>query len=187
MFVFAWLYFDRSTKSNDSPGGGSLTPKGSIPEEFIRATNFVHMFAYAPRASESEALFNMKDVRVEVTLADRMKGVVTEDEIRTKFELALRRNGVPISTNSQSPVIIAIEGGPAEGTSFFYYSTQCVVFEDHTVFRGNALRLAKVRVWEEGYIGMAGTQKIQDGLFGAVVDLAERFANDYLSANPKPK
>jgi hypothetical protein len=41
-------------------------------------------------------LFGMKDIQVQIYCDNKVKDLVSEDAMRTKFELTLRKNNVPI-------------------------------------------------------------------------------------------
>jgi hypothetical protein len=126
-------------------------------------------------------------VRVVYALEGSTKAAVSEAEVKAKFELTLRRNNVPLNSQSTNMVVVLMNGFFDEKGELTY-SVSCGVSEWQFIFRGNECRYAMVTLWEaDGRYGYAGPARMNDLLLTAVEKEAEQFANDYLSANPKPK
>jgi len=136
---------------------------------------------------DDQVLFGMKDVNVFYIIGDKIKEFVTEDEIKAKFELTLRRNNVPINPKSFNTVVFSVAGFSDDATkTLISYSTKCYVTEYQTIFRQGVCHQSLITVWEKGgFYGYAGKNKINDVMLDNAEKDAEMFANDFLSANPK--
>jgi len=136
---------------------------------------------------DDQVLFGMKDVNVFYIIGDKIKEFVTEDEIKAKFELTLRRNNVPINPKSFNTVFFSVAGFSDDATkTLISYSTKCYVTEYQTIFRQGISHQSLITVWEKGeFYGYAGKNKINDVMLDNAEKDAEMFANDFLSANPK--
>jgi hypothetical protein len=157
-----------------------------IPPEYQMAMNVYRNITNATFVSQDNALFNLSNVRVEYILSDDVKERVSEEEVKAKFELALRRNNVPIYANSTSLISVKINGLFNDETKVMLsYSVLCTLNETQWIFRSGQCHMAIVQTWSGGYTGFAGKLKANDQLLDAVEKEAEQFANDYLSANPK--
>jgi hypothetical protein len=65
-----------------------------IPQDYITAMQIISNYDHCDFVKDDQVLFGMKDVRVIYNVNDSMKEVLSEDEVRAKFELTLRRNNV---------------------------------------------------------------------------------------------
>jgi hypothetical protein len=157
-----------------------------IPYEYIVAKDLRDKMTNATLLTNGEYLFGMKDIRVMFTLDDAVKQVLTEDEIRAKFELVLRRNNVPINPKSQNILTVAITGFFDVSNPILCYSFQDSVAEIQFVARNGELHLMPVVVWNKGdEFGTVGKLKANEGLLRTSEKCAEIFANDFLASNPK--
>ena len=158
-----------------------------IPPEYIVAKNLYDKMTNVTVVNLDQVLFNMKDVRVHCSLDNAVQQVISEDEVKAKFELALRRNNVPINPNSPNAVNFSIEGFFDVTTgALLCYSINTSVYENQWVFRNGNCRMAPVIIWTKGNsYGTVGKSKANEALLNEVEKRAEIFANDFLSANPK--
>ena len=159
----------------------------SIPQEYIAAVRIISNFDNCDFVKDNQALFGMKDVQVLYFLEDDVKESVSEDEVRTKFELTLRKNNVPVSPTSKNYVTVNVEGfwndPPSRG--LLAYTIEVSVYEKQTLLRGRQIHKAIVRVWGKNWHGTVGRYKAKRSLLDQMEGDAEVFANDFLSANPK--
>ena len=159
-----------------------------IPEGYIIAWNLYKKFNAATKervASSDQLLFNMKDVRAVCYLDTSAKECVSEDEVKAKFELTLRRNNVPINPKSTNTVSIEIDTIINPNTSLVCFFVTCEVIESQLVFREGVFHPGTIRLWRQDGFGTVGKIKANEALLGEVEKQAELFANDFLSANPK--
>jgi len=162
----------------------------AIPEEYIRAKYTVSNFDNADPIIYGQLLFGMKDVQVIYTLSDIVKKVVSEDEVKSKFELTLRRNNITISPNSSNQVVVNVAGFwgvPPISEAILTHDISVDVCEYQTLRRGEQIHKAFISVWHRNFYGFVGRDNANKYLLENVEKQAEIFANDFLSANPKPQ
>jgi hypothetical protein len=157
-----------------------------LPSIIIAASNMLYNMLGAEFVGKDKVLFRMTNIAVQCFLNDDIKKYVSEDEVRSKFELTLRRNNVPIDSSSPNVVSVSLDGFFTDQTQLLSYMTGCRVFEIQWVSRGEEWHKALVTVWQkaESY-GNVGRNRANAVLLGDVERFAELFANDFLSANPK--
>jgi hypothetical protein len=157
-----------------------------IPPDYNYAMQLIQKMTNATYTPLEQVLFNMKDVRVFYTLDDAVKQVVSEDEVKAKFELTLRRNNVPLDPNSQNVLQLTINGFFDDNHVILNYAIECEVAESQFIFRNGDVHNAIVKVWVRGgSFGTVGRANANESLLKDVEKRAEMFANDFLSANPK--
>jgi hypothetical protein len=143
--------------------------------------------------NRGDALYKLDSVAVLVSLDDAVKKVVSEDSIRTKFELILRKYGVKIEENAVAPLELNIAGVWQEegirGQVIFPYIARVDLFETVVVNRRGDFRRVVASVWNEAFVGFrAGDRtQVERSILDAVESLGERFANAYLAAQGKGK
>jgi hypothetical protein len=203
MLIFAWLFFfhpktskqvERITDTVTNEVVREVpkeiqkivTVPADIPAAYVKAMLLYEQMTNATFVLQKRVLFKMKDVRVDYLLGDAVKQVVSEDEVRAKFELTLRRNHVPIKPDSDNRVMCIIDG--TFDQQRLCYCLTCSVAESQLLLRDGEFHYASVIVWDKGgSLGLLKTDNPSEGLLNEVEKESELFANDYLSANPKPQ
>lgn len=157
-----------------------------IPDDYLMAMKFARLFVSAPLATNDETLmWNIKAVNPSAYVNPAVQSVVSEDEIKTKFEITLRKYGIPISSDSRIWLRIAVEGLWDENTRItLTYSINTSLSEVVTVFRNDEAKRIVSDTWSSGSYGFAGRTVAKDAILKAVEAKAESFANKYLAANP---
>jgi hypothetical protein len=157
-----------------------------ISDDYRIAMELFKRMTNAPYVGRDKILFNMKEVRLACYLDDSVQEAVSTEQIKAKFELVLRRNNVPISSESKNVVTLNISGFWDSAKSVLTESTTTSVREPQMVMREGEFRQAAVKVWENGVTyGTVGKLKASDMLLNEAEKAAELFANDFLNANPK--
>jgi hypothetical protein len=138
------------------------------------------------------ALYKLDSVAVFITVNDDAKKVVSEDNVRTKFELILRKYGIKIDENAVASVEVTITGGSedqAHGRVLFTYSATVELFQAVVVDRKTDLRRVVARLWNEGLVAWRTGDRgqVEGVILKNVEDLGERFANAYLAAQEQDK
>ena len=119
-----------------------------------------------------DALYKLDSVRIQVSLNDAVKKVVSEDRVRNKFELILRKHGVKIDENAFVSLYVSIEG---------LWSKDPLV----VVGRKGDLRQVVATLWERWSYGFAGSQVAEGAILESAESMGEEFANKYLAAQQK--
>ena len=156
-----------------------------IPEHYLTAQKFTDAFLKAGWFEKNEILNGVSSVHVSVTLADPSKSMVTESELKDSIELSLRKNGVPVKADSPYSLEFKISGLWDERGITYSYSATLSLREGLQVLRPGGFKIAPLVVWQNGYTGYAGSQKVGEGITGAAEKLVVSFSNAYLASNPK--
>jgi hypothetical protein len=166
MLIFAWLYFfnprteDRvqtvmETVTNivlnavtnqvlrEVPQEVERIVKvpADIPDEYIWAAKLLKRLNNATSITQDQLLFGMKDVKAAYMISEPLKEVVSEEEVKARFELVLRRNNIPINLASRNTVTLTINGfrGNDLATQDLYvYSFRVTVYDTQAVARDGA-------------------------------------------------
>jgi len=164
----------------------TVTVQADIPDEYVIAKTLREKMMAATKVNADKILFGMKDVKVVYLMQDEIRKLISEDEIKAKFELTLRKNNVPINPDSLNVVTYSLNGFFVNNDSTLVYHLDCWVDEPQYVFRDTEWHRGYVITWSKGSsFGTVGKLRASDGLLGETEKKAEVFANDYLSANPK--
>lgn len=161
-----------------------------IPSEYSIAMDIFQQMTNATVVASDGVLFKMHDVRTVCSISDALRGTISEDQLKARFELTLRRNNIPLNPISSNVLVFDISCtiGNRNG-DLVVYDTDCHVDEPQVIWREGECHRAAVRVWSaEGRFG-ANSDKtaIQEIFLKNAERSAELFANDYLAANPKPQ
>lgn len=156
-----------------------------IPEIYKNALEFMKRFRGAKLVSQKDSLAGVESVRVGIVLTDDVKKIVSESEIRTKFEITLRRSGVPIDEKSRFALRFEYEGFTDDSPTLTYSFTVSLL-EWVVAFRdGGPGVYCLTSTWQEGSFGTVGISKVRDALLKKAEEYAEEFANEWLAMNPK--
>jgi hypothetical protein len=164
-----------------------ISVPAAIPQNYIDGDTFLKWVRNIPvLTADDQALFAMDDVKVVYSLDNTIRQTLLEDEVKAKFELTLRKNNIPVNSDSRNRVNVSITGFYNDAGMLLCYAIEVNVFESQLIFRNGEGRRGIVRVWSKGSsYGTVGKSKANDALLETVVKSAEVFANDFLSANPK--
>jgi hypothetical protein len=133
-----------------------------------------------------DALYKLDSVNIQVSLNDAIKKMVSEDRVRNKFELILRKHGVKIDENAVVSVYIMIEGlWSKQPVAFLVYTPRIQLNQFVVVARNGDLRRVLATVWQKGSYGFAGSQVAEGAILESVQSMGEEFANKYLAAQEK--
>jgi len=157
-----------------------LTPLQQVDLEMgARCRNAIY-------CTDQKQLFrNVGSVDVHVFLNDPVKSIISEDRIKNKLELILRRNNITIDNNSLHSLWLSVEGTWLEekvGLSYIMkidFRTPVLVERQLFMYRSTA------DIWSKGSIGFAGKSVVEKALIDGVENEAEAFANAYLSEQKK--
>jgi hypothetical protein len=153
------------------------------------AINFTDRYLTArPIQAQDEALYKLDSVRVNVSINEEVEKVVSDDRIRNKFELILRKHGIKIDEKALVSVDLTIHGlwsGNNLGVGFLAYTQRIGLNQWLVVERRGDFRRAVAQLWKQEIIGFANNQKAEGQILDGVESMAEAFANKYLAAQQK--
>jgi hypothetical protein len=162
---------------------------GQLTAEQQAAIDFRDRFLNARLIrTPDDVLCKLDSVQIAVSLNDAVKKLVSEDRVRNKFELILRKHGVKIDQRGGVLVTLSIEGlWSREPVAFLVYTPRIQLDESVVVGREGDFWRVIATVWEKGSYGFAGTRVAEGAILDSVESLGEEFANKYLAAQQKDK
>jgi hypothetical protein len=156
-----------------------------IPQHYLAAEKFTEWYLKADWIKAEEYLAEIPSVRVSVSLDDPQKSKVSERELQDMIELSLRKNGVPVKSDSAYILDFDVTGLWDDREITYSYSADLSLHEGVRIYRLSKFKVAPLVIWRSGYTGYAGNQKVGDGISRAAEKLVMSFSNAYLAANPK--
>jgi hypothetical protein len=160
-----------------------LTPEQQAAIDFWR-----QFFNARIIQTSDDALYKLDAVRVFVSVDNAIKKLVSQERIKNKFELILRRDGINIDEKAPVFLDLTIEGLWSNGSvRFLVYTPRIKLGEVVVVGRKGDMRQVPATLWERGSYGFAGQQVAEGEILKAVEQLAEEFANKYLAAQQKDR
>ena len=154
-----------------------------IPEDYKAAKQFYDLFVQDNWFRKNEILKGIPSVQVVIKLDDGVKSKVIESELKDSIELSLRKNGVPVKDDSGYILEFSIEGVWDESKTIYSYTTSLSLLEAVPILRSGGFKRAALTIWQNDYVGYAGSQKIS-GAIGTDADkFVVSFSNAYLAAN----
>jgi hypothetical protein len=156
-----------------------------IPELYENALVFMERYRASKLVLGKDTLAGVKAVSVSVKLSDDVKKIVSVSDIRTKFEITLRRVGIPIDEKSFYTLTYTQEGFTRD-SSTLKWSFGTTLKEFVFAFREDGLVIQTYApTWITGSYGTVGISQARAALIADAESAAEEFANDWLAMNPK--
>ena len=148
--------------------------------------DFTSRYLTAPQLKTSDEVFyKMETVKVAVFLNDAVKKVVTEDRVKNKFELILRKHNIRLDDNASVWLGVTIEGLWNKDEIILTYTPAMSLTEGFVVARNGDLRRVIATTWSEGKYGYAGKNVAESAIVSLVEEMAESFANRFLATSDK--
>jgi hypothetical protein len=172
-----------------------------LPEEYILSKNVFDAMCNPIMVKHGkEFLDGVKDINVFIILNKKDEKIagVTSNEVKNKLELVLRNSRINIDEKSKNRIILNIS---ILDNQIKAYNINLQYIEQIPIYRPNAIdragnnepecsdintfvfKSSYLPLWQSGYYGYAGNNKIGDAIIKAVDHLATSFANDYLAFN----
>ena len=156
-----------------------------IPDSYKLAKQFSDSYFQASWFEKNGILKGVPSVRVVISVDDELKGKITESELRDSIELSLRKNGVPVKDDSGFWLGFSVVGVWNQDNTTYSYTTSISLDEAIPVLRSGEFKKTGLTIWQDNYVGYAGSQRISEGIGTAADKLVTSFSNAYLSANSK--
>ena len=152
------------------------------------AINIAERWLSAPRVADSDEVFyGIKSFKTKVTLNDAVKKIVSEDSLRNKLELTLKRNGISIDPESPYSLIFNVSGFWDLEETRFIYSCKLQLLEMVTLYRNHDFRNTAIYTWKKGRFGQAGKAIVEKRVLENVESYAKEFSIKYLKVMDKEK
>lgn len=120
-------------------------------------------------------------------LGNEIKELISEENVRNKFELNLRKSGIQIDEDSPYVLGFTINGVWDAHKVTFTIQYKLSLFESVVLNREGDMRTAWVESWTTGNYGYASRIASRDAIVRAVETASETLANSYLKAIEKEK
>lgn len=157
-----------------------------IPEDYRLAKAFATRFLSAERVVENDSILKgVPSVNVSILLSKNLNGRISQNELRDSIELSLRRNGIPVKADAGHTLWFIVEGLWDDKMITFSYSAALTLDTDVFLFTEDKVRVSMREIWRYGYVGMAGSAKVQEGIRTTADKLVISFSNKYLAQNPR--
>ena len=134
-------------------------------------------------ADEKTCFLGLNSMEVSVVMNEDAKDILSEQRAKDKFELTLRRYGVPLSNWSNPHLLLGIEALWNEEKRFVAFTINVSLKEPLIFYRNQKPYKRFIKSWEEIHYGYAGKDVARKAFLRYIEDNAERVANLYLSAN----
>ena len=140
------------------------------------------LYLNSPRVtSEKELLYNIPAFSVNVSVAQNLKEQVSEERLRTKLELLLRKNRIKIDPESPVQLSLVLQCLWNTEKTFCTWRCNLKVLDTATLMRDGDFRKAYFTTYEQGHFGYAGKTRVEEAILETVDEEGEAFANDYLA------
>ena len=137
----------------------------------------------APIADEETCFSGLDNMEVRVVISEDAKDILSEQRAKDKFELTLRRHGVPLSDSSNPYIVLSINVLWNERNTIAIHSIAVDLIETLIFYRNQKPYKRLVTLWSDGSYGMVGKTFAKEAYLELIEENAERVANLYLSAN----
>ena len=154
-----------------------------IPEHYERAWKILSAELSAEFADEIGCFAGVGSLSVAVTLNEHAKDILSEQRARDKFELTLRRHGVPLTAGSNPYLSLYVEALWDRDKNLAAVAFGTALMEPIVYYRGDTPRRRFVALWEDRSFGYLGRKVGRASMLDYIEEKAERVANLYLSAN----
>lgn len=134
-------------------------------------------------ADEKTCFSGLNSMEVRVVMNEDAKDILSEQRAKDKFELTLRRYGVPLSNWSNPHLSLGIEALWNKQKTFAALTIYVSLLEPLIFYRDNKPHRYLVTLWEASSFGYAGQDVARENFLRYIEEKAERVANLYLSAN----
>ncbi len=148
-----------------------------IPLFYENALKKLVAESLAPIADEETCFSGLNSIEVHVTMNEAAEDILPEQRAKDKFELTLRRYGVPLS-NSANPyyLLLIIDALWNEDKIFASYVLGVELRESIIFYRDNKPHKRFVTLWRDSSYGYAGKDVARKGFLGYIEEEAEQAA-----------
>lgn len=165
-----------------------------IPAHYEEAWKIQVAESIAKFADEQTCFSDLKSLEVRVGMNEGAKDILSEQRAKDKFELTLRRYGVPLSDFSNpynllsdfstNPyILLNIEALWNDYKTIATFNISVSLREPLIFYRGQKPYKHFVTLWGQYNYGSAGKRFAKEAFLELIEERAERVANLYLSAN----
>ena len=169
-----------------------------VPKEVIRevpvqltdaekaALEFSSNYVAAPNlASLDDALYKLDAINVRVNLREDVKKVISEEQIKTRYEAVFRGRGIRL--DDRSPYWLGISYDGCWNDNLLIYGVHMELYDSVTIDRGGDLRRTYAIVWAHDDLGYSIRDQAPSVILSNVDTNAEVFAGRYLAVQARAR
>ena len=134
-------------------------------------------------ADEKTCFSGLNSMDVRVAMNEDAKDILSEQRAKDKFELTLRRYGVPLSDFSNPYILLNVVAVWNDAKMIATFNISVSLREPLIFYRGQKPYKHFVTLWEQYNYGSAGKRVAKETFLELIEARAERVANLYFSAN----
>ena len=140
----------------------------------------------APLADEKTCFLGLDSIEVVVSIDKDIEKTISTQRAKDKFELVLRKHGVPLSDSSYPYLLLSLDGFWTSEQWLLIYDISLSLRGEQVIFyRKDEPYRRYIALWEVRVFGIARRKVARERLLATIEEKAERVANLYLSANPQ--
>ena len=127
-----------------------------------------------------EVFYGIKSFSTRVVISGDIKDLVSEEKVRNKVELNLRRNGISVDDESEHELVIVVSGVWINDSIAHHISL--LLLERVVLVRDGDFRSARVATWQETTMGLGlhAKAKYESHIITSLEELSDSMANRYL-------
>ena len=153
-----------------------------IPAHYEKAWKRQVAELRADFANDKTCFSGLDSMKVSVEMNENAQDILSSQRAKDKFELTLRRHGVPLSDSSNPYLVLQVQAVWDEDKALLFY-TRVSLMESLIFYRNNKPHRNFVNLWENSGYGYVGKNVARETFLETIEARAERVANLYLSAN----
>lgn len=153
-----------------------------IPAHYERAWKRQVAELRADFADDKTSFSGLGSMKVSVEMNEDAQDILSSQRAKDKFELTLRRHGVPLSDLSNPYLVLQVQAVWDEDKALLFY-TRVSLMESLIFYRNDKPHRNFVNLWENSGYGYVGKNVARETFLETIEARAERVANLYLSAN----
>ena len=134
-------------------------------------------------ADEEMCFTGLDSIEAVVALDEDTKDVLSNQRAEDKFELTLRRHGVPLAESTNPYLLLSVDAVWNDSNTIAAYVVEVALIEELVFYRNQRPLRRLVGIWESFSFGFVGKNSARELLLNSIEERAERVANLYLSAN----
>lgn len=154
-----------------------------IPAYYEKAWKRQVAESIAKSAEEKTCFSGLNSIEVRVGMNEDAKDILSEQRAKDKFELTLRRHGVPLSDFSSPFIFLNVEAVWNNDKIIAAYIISVSLVEPLIFSRNQKPYKRLIMLWEQSSYGLASKMIAKETFLESIEEKAERVANLYLSAN----
>ncbi len=154
-----------------------------VPEHYVRAWEIQIAKLSAAFADEKMCFSGLSSLAVDVDINEPAKEILSKQRVKDKFELTLRRHGVPLTDFSNPYLIVDVDALWNDFNTIVTFHFQVTLAESLIFYRNDMPFQRVAGLWETGVFGRVGKDLARESFLNEIEEKAERVANLYLSAN----